>query len=284
MERRATAVWQGDLRHGKGTLTTESKALSATPYSFSTRFEGAPGTNPEELLGAAHAGCFTMALTHSLGEAGIKPERIETQATVTLEKQEAGFTITKVHLDVGVQRARRRSREGRDGGAEGEGRLPAQPGAEGRNLDGGTARRLRMLTPFHLAIPVRELAAARAFYGELLGCPEGRSSSRLGRLRFLRPPARLPPRRRRRAASAAAHNPVDGHDVPVPHFGMVLEMPDWDALAARLKRRGVAFVIEPQIRFQGRPGEQATMFLTDPSGNALEFKSFRDIAGQLFAK
>ena len=103
MDRRATAVWQGDLRHGKGTLTTESKALSATPYSFSTRFEGAPGTNPEELLGAAHAGCFTMALTHSLGEVGITPERIETRATVTLEKTEAGFTITKVHLDVGIQ-------------------------------------------------------------------------------------------------------------------------------------------------------------------------------------
>ncbi len=102
MDRKATAVWQGDLRHGKGTLTTESKALSA-PYSFSTRFEGTPGTNPEELLGAAHAGCFTMALTHSLGEAGIKPERIETQATVTLERLEAGFTITKVHLDVSVK-------------------------------------------------------------------------------------------------------------------------------------------------------------------------------------
>jgi len=102
MDRKATAVWQGDLRHGKGTLTTESKALSA-PYSFSTRFEATPGTNPEELLGAAHAGCFTMALTHSLGEAGIKPERIETQATVTLERLEAGFTITKVHLDVSVK-------------------------------------------------------------------------------------------------------------------------------------------------------------------------------------
>ena len=103
MDRRATAIWQGDLRHGKGTLSTESKALSATPYSFSTRFEGAPGTNPEELLGAAHAGCFTMALTHSLGESGITPERIETRATVTLEKTDAGFTITKVHLDVGIQ-------------------------------------------------------------------------------------------------------------------------------------------------------------------------------------
>lgn len=103
MERRATAVWQGGLKDGKGTLTTESKALSATPYSFGTRFEGVPGTNPEELLGAAHAGCFSMALSMLLGEAGIKPERIETKATVTFEKLETGFTITRVHLDVGVK-------------------------------------------------------------------------------------------------------------------------------------------------------------------------------------
>jgi osmotically inducible protein OsmC len=142
MDRKATAVWQGDLRHGKGTLTTESKALSA-PYSFSTRFEGTPGTNPEELLGAAHAGCFTMALTHSLGEAGIKPERIETQATVTLERLEAGFTITKVHLDVSVKAPGADRCESRGVGAECESQLPAQPRAEGRDLDGGTARRLR---------------------------------------------------------------------------------------------------------------------------------------------
>ena len=103
MERRATAVWQGGLKDGNGTLTTESKVLSNTPYSFSTRFEGAPGTNPEELLGAAHAGCFTMALSMMLGEAGIKPERIETKAAVTLEKLETGMTITRVHLDVGIR-------------------------------------------------------------------------------------------------------------------------------------------------------------------------------------
>jgi osmotically inducible protein OsmC len=103
MDRRATAVWQGGLKDGKGTISTESKALSATPYSFSTRFEGVPGTNPEELLGAAHSGCFSMALSMQLGEAGIKPERIETKATVTLEKLETGFTITKVHLDVSVK-------------------------------------------------------------------------------------------------------------------------------------------------------------------------------------
>ncbi len=103
MQRKASAAWQGGLRDGKGTLSTESKVLAATPYSFSTRFEGAPGTNPEELLAASHAGCFTMALSLMLGEAGIRPERIDTQATVTLEKLDTGFTVTKVHLDVTVR-------------------------------------------------------------------------------------------------------------------------------------------------------------------------------------
>ncbi|MGH8251529.1 MAG: OsmC family protein [Steroidobacteraceae bacterium] len=103
MERKASAVWQGGLKDGKGTLTTESKALSGTPYSFGTRFEGTPGTNPEELLAAAHAGCFSMALSLILGESGIRPERIDTTATVTLEKLDTGFAITKVHLDVSVR-------------------------------------------------------------------------------------------------------------------------------------------------------------------------------------
>lgn len=103
MNRRATAVWQGGLKDGKGTLSTESQALNALPYSFAMRFEGAPGTNPEELLGAAHAGCFSMALSAQLGEAGIKPERIETRATISLEKQESGFAITRSHLDVTVR-------------------------------------------------------------------------------------------------------------------------------------------------------------------------------------
>jgi osmotically inducible protein OsmC len=103
MQRRATAVWQGGLKDGKGTISTESKALSAIPYSFAMRFEGAPGTNPEELLGAAHAGCFTMALSGRLGEAGIQPERIETKATITFEKLDTGFTITRSHLDVAVR-------------------------------------------------------------------------------------------------------------------------------------------------------------------------------------
>lgn len=102
MQRKATAVWQGGIRDGKGTISTESTVLSATPYSFSTRFEGAPGTNPEELLAASHAGCFSMALSLILGEAGIRPDRIDTTATVTLEKLETGFTVTKIHLDVTV--------------------------------------------------------------------------------------------------------------------------------------------------------------------------------------
>lgn len=103
MERKATAVWQGGLKDGNGTLTTESKVLSNTPYSYSTRFEGSPGTNPEELLGAAHAGCFTMALSAQLAELGIKSERIETKATITFEKLDTGFTITRSHLDVSVR-------------------------------------------------------------------------------------------------------------------------------------------------------------------------------------
>jgi osmotically inducible protein OsmC len=105
MQRKAYAAWQGGLKDGKGTLTTESKVLSNTPYSFGTRFEGSPGTNPEELLGAAHAGCFTMALSLILGEAGIKPEKIDTGATVTLEKVEGNFAITRIHLDVTVKAA-----------------------------------------------------------------------------------------------------------------------------------------------------------------------------------
>ncbi len=103
MQRKASAAWQGGLKDGKGTVTTASKVLAETPYSFGTRFEGAPGTNPEELLAAAHAGCFSMALSMILGEAGIVRARIDTGATVTFEKLDTGFTITKVHLDVSVR-------------------------------------------------------------------------------------------------------------------------------------------------------------------------------------
>ncbi len=100
MERKAGAVWKGGLKDGKGILTTASGVLTATPYSFSTRFENGKGTNPEELIAAAHAGCFSMALSAQLGNAGITAESISTEATLTLQKLESGFTITKVHLDV----------------------------------------------------------------------------------------------------------------------------------------------------------------------------------------
>src|SRR5512137_2252796 len=100
MKRTASALWQGDLKSGKGTISTESGVLAKTQYSFSTRFENGRGTNPEELIAAAHAGCFTMALSAQLGNAGITPESLETTASLTLEKLDAGFTITKVHLDV----------------------------------------------------------------------------------------------------------------------------------------------------------------------------------------
>lgn len=134
--------------------------------------------------------------------------------------------------------------------------------------------------PFHLAFPVHDLAAARAFYGGLLGCPEGRSDEHWIDFDFFGHQivahlADVPARR--------AHNPVDGHDVPVPHFGAVLSMDEWRALADRLSAAGTDFVIEPTVRFAGQPGEQATMFFLDPSGNALEIKAMRDPAN-LFAK
>ena len=103
MKRHASAVWQGGLKDGKGSISTASGVLSNTQYSFSTRFEDGIGTNPEELIAAAHAGCFSMALSGQLGNAGMTAESIETTATVTLDKTEAGFTITEVHLDVNVR-------------------------------------------------------------------------------------------------------------------------------------------------------------------------------------
>ena len=142
---------------------------------------------------------------------------------------------------------------------------------------------MQQLTPFHLAFPVDDLAAARYFYGQVLGCREGRSSDewidfdlyghqivahRIGNLEV----------REQRGGT----NLVDGHDVPVPHFGVVLAPADWKALAGRLKAAGVQFVVEPHTRFVGQPGEQSTMFFLDPAGNALEFKSFQKME-QLFA-
>jgi extradiol dioxygenase family protein len=127
---------------------------------------------------------------------------------------------------------------------------------------------------FHIAFPVHDLSAARQFYGELLGCPEGRSSDTWVDFDFYghQVVAHLAPGDAGQRATSA----VDGDDVPVPHFGAILPMAEWNALAERLTRAGVQFVIEPHVRFKGEVGEQATMFLMDPSGNALEFKSFED--------
>jgi len=137
------------------------------------------------------------------------------------------------------------------------------------------------LPPFHLAFPVTSLAHARAFYGELLGCPEGRSSTDWVDFDFHghQIVAHLAPEE---ARAVAAHD-VDGDAVPVRHFGLVLSMEAWQALAERLRAAGTRFVVEPHIRFHGQPGEQATMFLLDPCGNALEFKAFAD-PSRLFAK
>src|SRR5580765_8432054 len=103
MKRTASAVWNGDLKSGKGTVSTESTVLSQAQYSFGTRFENGKGTNPEELIAAAHAGCFTMALSGQLGSAGLTPDKLETTATVTFEKLEAGWTVTGIHLDVAAR-------------------------------------------------------------------------------------------------------------------------------------------------------------------------------------
>jgi extradiol dioxygenase family protein len=137
------------------------------------------------------------------------------------------------------------------------------------------------LHPFHLAFPVTSLDKARDFYGALLGCPEGRSSPDWIDFNLYghQIVAHLSP-------SEAGHrntSEVDGDNVPVRHFGVVLSMPEWDALAAKLRAAGVKFIIEPHIRFKGQVGEQATMFFLDPCGNALEFKAFAD-PERLFAK
>jgi uncharacterized protein len=137
------------------------------------------------------------------------------------------------------------------------------------------------LPPFHLAFPVDDLAAARRFYHGLLDCPEGRSADEWVDFDFYghQIVAHLAPD----AALSRATNPVDGDDVPVPHFGIVLPMDEWKGLAARLQAADVEFVIAPTVRFEGQAGEQATMFFLDPAGNALEFKAMADPA-KLFAK
>ena len=146
---------------------------------------------------------------------------------------------------------------------------------------GAHASKSRMVQPFHLAFPVHDLAAARAVYGGVLGCPEGRSSAEWIDFDLYghQIVAHLDPDMR----PVTATNAVDGHEVPVPHFGVVLEWGQWEALADRLRAAGIVFGIAPHIRFKGEVGEQATMFFRDPSDNALEFKAFRD-RGRLFAR
>jgi uncharacterized protein len=139
------------------------------------------------------------------------------------------------------------------------------------------------LAPFHIAFPVDDLEAARRFYGGVLGCSEGRSSDQWIDFDLYGHQIVAHFKPRDPTAGVAHRNAVDGHDVPVPHFGVVLSMADWRALADRLKAAETSFVIAPYIRFEGQVGEQATMFFLDPAGNALEFKAFNDPA-QLFAR
>jgi extradiol dioxygenase family protein len=137
------------------------------------------------------------------------------------------------------------------------------------------------LRPFHLAFPVDDLVAARAFYGGVLGCAEGRSSEQWIDFNFFG--HQIVAHLKFEGREERVSNAVDGHDVPVPHFGVVLSPFDWKALAERVRQAGIAFVVEPYTRFEGQVGEQSTMFFLDPAGNALEFKAFADF-GQLFAK
>ena len=136
-------------------------------------------------------------------------------------------------------------------------------------------------TLFHLAFPVHDLAAARDFYGGVLGCPEGRSSDIW--IDFYLYGHQIVAHLQHGRAGVGASNPVDGRDVPIPHFGVILSPAQFDELAERVKGAGVKFVIEPYVRFKGQPGEQSTMFFLDPSGNALEFKAFAD-RSRLFEK
>ncbi|HEX6957530.1 MAG TPA: VOC family protein [Ferrovibrio sp.] len=139
----------------------------------------------------------------------------------------------------------------------------------------------KAIRPFHLAFPVRDIAEARAFYGDLLGCPEGRSAETWVDFDLYghQVVAHLAPEE----VGYRKAGDVDGHDVPVKHFGVILTIPEWKALAERLKAAGIKFIIEPYVRFEGEVGEQHTMFFLDPSGNALEFKAFADDA-MIFAK
>jgi len=137
-----------------------------------------------------------------------------------------------------------------------------------------------MIQPFHLAIPVKNLELCRTFYRDIIQCIEGRSDTHWVDFNFFG--HQLVIHQKDNFIPQQISNPVDGQDVPVPHFGVVLKMNEWIKLSERLKKNGTKFIIEPTIRFKGKPGEQATLFFKDPEGNALEFKAFKDL-GQLFA-
>lgn len=137
------------------------------------------------------------------------------------------------------------------------------------------------IPPFHVAIPVNDVAKARIFYREVIGCDEGRSAEQW--VDFNMYGHQFVIHYKPNSGDEVHSNPVDGHDVPVPHYGVVLPWEEWESLAARLQNHEVEFIIEPYIRFKGEVGEQATMFIKDPCGNALEFKAFKDLS-QLFAK
>lgn len=142
---------------------------------------------------------------------------------------------------------------------------------------------MQKINPFHLAVPVDDLDKARHFYGQVLGCEEGRSSDHWIDFNLFGHQFVVHYKPKAGMGEDLHSNPVDGHDVPIPHFGVVLDWEAWEDLADRMKAEGISFIIEPYIRFKGEVGEQATMFFLDPAGNALEFKAFKDM-GQLFAK
>jgi len=139
------------------------------------------------------------------------------------------------------------------------------------------------IRPFHLAIPVQNLELCRSFYRDILECPEGRSDTHWVDFNLFGHQLVIHQKEGFIPQGKVGSNPVDGHDVPIPHFGVILSMEDWKAFAERLKSKNVQFVIEPYIRFEGQPGEQGTLFFLDPEGNALEFKGFEDL-DNLFAK
>lgn len=142
---------------------------------------------------------------------------------------------------------------------------------------------MSQLSPFHIAIPVHNLAVCREFYGKVLKCSEGRSDTNWVDFNFYGHQLVIHYKENHEPHKALPSNAVDGHDVPIPHYGVVLEWEQWEQLADQLKINDIPFVIEPYVRFKGEVGEQATMFFLDPSGNALEFKAFKNI-DQLFAK